>query len=358
MENNELKTIVDKLKESPLFNLSLASKELFHSNFLYWLSRYKWDVFVSVMSQLANQKNNFDWVKDKCMVFREKNNFDLSVWKNNKVVFVLENKVKSIPYENQLNKYTTESEGVVRVLLSLTEMQNCPKDWVQNNYCNLSEILTSFVPNDNSYEGLLIKDYAEYIKNLHNLSTKWGGRIKVNKELGDWLEELRLDDVYQKSLFSSLCMELENKLNGNCKHVDKFEDIINDVGSDVKFYTRYDMMHGEGLFEVVFKKDGLVYEIMIQGNKYQHMIYGQDNLGKLDEMEKKYPFVFGADKYPKIISKGKFSGNGNGKGYNSYTDRKADKYTVYKYFMLDENITHEILIEAIMKDLEMNIIRN
>ena len=350
--NKELETIVNDLKKSPLFNLSLASKELFHSNFLYWLSRYKWDVFVSVMSQLANQENNFDWDKDKCMVFREKNNFDLSVWNNNKVIFVLENKVKSIPYENQLNKYTNESEGAIHILLSLTEMQNCPKDWVQKNYCNLSKILTSFVPNDNSYGGLLIKDYAEYIKNLHNLSTKWGGRIKVNKELGDWLEELRLDDVCQKSLFSSLCMELENNLNGNCKHIDKFEDIIIDDRSDVKFYTRYDMMHGEGLFEVAFKKDGLIYEIMIQGNKYQHMIYGLGNNDKV--VNDNYPFVFSEESYPKDIFVGRLSGEGKKKenGYNSYKDRKAEKLTFYKYFTLKDDITNNDLIDKVIKDLK------
>jgi hypothetical protein len=108
--------------------------------------------------------------------------------------------------------------------------------------------LTSFANEDSSYEGLLIKDYAEYIDNLHNLSTKWGESIKVDKKLGELLEELRLDDVCQKSIFSSLCMKLENKLKENCKHVDKFEDIIKDETKDTIYYTRYDMMHGEGLF--------------------------------------------------------------------------------------------------------------
>ena len=33
----ELEKVVNNLKASPLFNMSLGSKELFHSNFLAWL---------------------------------------------------------------------------------------------------------------------------------------------------------------------------------------------------------------------------------------------------------------------------------------------------------------------------------
>ena len=43
MENNEQLTAYEKainyLKTSPMFNLSLSSKELFHSNFLYWICK-------------------------------------------------------------------------------------------------------------------------------------------------------------------------------------------------------------------------------------------------------------------------------------------------------------------------------
>lgn len=353
MNIEELNKIGEELKKSPLFNLSLASKELFHSNFLYWLSKYKLDLFVSVMGRLADSTFNWD---NSYKVEREKKQFDLSVWNDKEeVVFVLENKVKSIPYEDQLNKYTAKSPNAVRVLLSLTKMQNCPKnDWVQKNYCELSDILTSFVSDDDSYEGLLIKDYAKYIKNIHNLSTKWLECIKVDKALGELLEELRLDDVYQKSTFSSLCMKLEQKIETSYMHVDKFEDIINNNNNGVKYYTRYDMMHGEGLFEVAFKKADLIYEIMIQGNKYQHMIYGQGKMEELEIMKESYPFVFKAEKYPEIMCKDKFLGNGNGKGYNSYEDKKAKKYTVYKYFTLDEKITHEDLIDAIIEDLRKN----
>ena len=34
-------TFVEKLKNNPIFHLSLSSKELFHSNFLAWLAEDK-----------------------------------------------------------------------------------------------------------------------------------------------------------------------------------------------------------------------------------------------------------------------------------------------------------------------------
>lgn len=43
-------------KESPMFQFSLASKELFHSNFIYWLiSNYK-DEFSKLFSKLMSNE--------------------------------------------------------------------------------------------------------------------------------------------------------------------------------------------------------------------------------------------------------------------------------------------------------------
>ena len=94
MNIEELNRIGNELRKSPLFNLSLASKELFHSNFLSWLSVGNWNVFVKVMSDLAGKR--FEWKEGDYEVCREDDNFDLSVRKDNKPVFVLENKVKGI----------------------------------------------------------------------------------------------------------------------------------------------------------------------------------------------------------------------------------------------------------------------
>ena len=76
----------DKLKKSAMFNLSLASKELFHSNFLDWLISVNKDGMSEVFSNLLN---------DEVKIIdcdREKNNFDLYINCENDLTIIIENK--------------------------------------------------------------------------------------------------------------------------------------------------------------------------------------------------------------------------------------------------------------------------
>ena len=135
------------LEKSPMFKLSLSSKELFHSNFLEWLSTVEMEQFKKLILQMAGVqcgKERDDWTWDLTWeVKREYNNFDLCIVEGNpkgnveeeedlrqerelhldggenehaediqggRILFVLENKVKSIPYEGQLKQYSTEAE--------------------------------------------------------------------------------------------------------------------------------------------------------------------------------------------------------------------------------------------------------
>jgi len=90
------------LSSSPLFNLSLSSKELFHSNFLAWLAQHYPDFFVEICKELGCKA---DWSNAEWNVKREYKNFDLCITSDEKIVMVLENKVKSIPTKAQLDEY-------------------------------------------------------------------------------------------------------------------------------------------------------------------------------------------------------------------------------------------------------------
>ena len=85
MEKPTIDSILNNLKHSSMFHLSLGSKELFHSNFLYWLSIIDWDVFLTVIHGLAN-RDCFWWEEDLkrgkviADVRREFHNFDLSIY--------------------------------------------------------------------------------------------------------------------------------------------------------------------------------------------------------------------------------------------------------------------------------------
>lgn len=125
-------TAIEYLKTSPMFNLSLSSKELFHSNFLYWIWKLDPNTFKSLIARLLNiSTDDLKW-GDKWEVVREYNSFDLCVKycdteSSNKetgarkidygdVLLVIENKVKSIPYKEQLHKYVNKVKELYGLL--------------------------------------------------------------------------------------------------------------------------------------------------------------------------------------------------------------------------------------------------
>lgn len=123
MAQKQNQASVKTLQDSPLFQLSLTSKELFHSNFLYWLGVTYQDLFKETFSKLGC--NTAAW-PDKWEVEREYKHLDLCVkgpGKRGKIYLVLENKVKSIPNQQPLNRYTSywerDNEKPCFVLLSL-----------------------------------------------------------------------------------------------------------------------------------------------------------------------------------------------------------------------------------------------
>ena len=69
-----MKDTIEKLKKSPLFNLSLSSKELFHSNFLYWVGHNYPSEFGGLFSKYLNEKPEDSCIKE---IFRERENIDL-----------------------------------------------------------------------------------------------------------------------------------------------------------------------------------------------------------------------------------------------------------------------------------------
>lgn len=140
---------LQSLKSNPIFQLSLASKELFHSNFLYWLSQDEnlKGLFQKVISSLCDNKINWNKLGGY-VVLREYKNFDLCICKKNngstddqdsadknlaedsdpfyddikqagEIVFVLENKFKSIAYKDQLDKYYEKACQITKKIVKV-----------------------------------------------------------------------------------------------------------------------------------------------------------------------------------------------------------------------------------------------
>lgn len=94
------------LKDSLIFQMSLGSKELFHSNIWAWLMEKE--------SKIVNVFFDIDLTKFKILkIDREYSHRDIIIWleelsSNKKYYLLIENKIKSLPTKEQLEKYTVK----------------------------------------------------------------------------------------------------------------------------------------------------------------------------------------------------------------------------------------------------------
>lgn len=163
------------LRGSTMFHMSLGSKELFHSNFLHWISIVNWRFFLFILHNLSGI-DKFWWEgkyspdKHNIEVRREFHHFDLSIYildsektvkdtssdhsiadkgtedysfsnKGRTVqkwipVLILENKMKSLPYREQLVEYTNKAFNEWRsgslIKEAIKDLKNKPgsySDW-------------------------------------------------------------------------------------------------------------------------------------------------------------------------------------------------------------------------------------
>lgn len=217
-----MKKIINALNANPMFHMSLASKELFHSNFLYWLWKLDASKFLTLLDKLSGCNDFSRLTPDSIEVKREYQHFDLCVLEKgnpHKVLLVIENKVKSIPCLKQLNEYTGKLENSCKKVL-LTLMQNFPdkedilnnSDWKIKYYNNLADAISMsyVVPKYQTF----IDEYIKFISNLHNLSTSWNpDNVLITKQtFYKDVENLRLHDLFGKLFFSRVAAELKNKL--------------------------------------------------------------------------------------------------------------------------------------------------
>jgi hypothetical protein len=113
-----MKSNIDNLKKNFLFQASLGSKELFHSNMLAWIleqknSKSEYEPFRIFLNKVLQIETGIVIETHTPTIERESQNIDLTLkWKQNddwNAVFI-ENKMKSIPTIEQLNEYDRKIE--------------------------------------------------------------------------------------------------------------------------------------------------------------------------------------------------------------------------------------------------------
>lgn len=302
MDSNIKRTLL----KSPMFQLSLGSKELFHSNFLFWIWQVSPEMFRYLIQQLFEKSGcpvDFSEWGERFEVKRESNNYDLCVLADNSVKLVIENKVKSIPNKEQLDGYWNETTNAKHLLLSLST--NFPhlceikkeQKWIVTNYEIFNIVLSECVRNScwslTPYQSYIISDYADMIRCLHQIQESWHEINTFVTPETERLYDLRINDLQEKHRFSNLCAKVRSRF------IKEFaiEPIMNSSREEIfkKTYRPQDgniflgwgMTRAQGLLEAkIIVEDNVVLLIQIQGNQYRHCI----ELNNHNSAEKNWEF--------------------------------------------------------------------
>lgn len=238
-------TFVETLKNNPIFQLSLSSKGLFHSNFLAWLAEDDNTrcVFNKVMQTWLDDKN-WEYKPNEMEVKREYNHFDFCVCDKltidgndvtGSVQVVLENKFKSIAYKAQLVDYkdrtkTLNEEGY-KNKYKAEEVNNgkiLPRGWRDevehpNTKYILLTLADNFLDKDEIQSlGWKIVTYAEYAKLLRT----------VVGELKD--DEIKGNKAFYVELIAQYC-----------NFIEKFSEQINECLDNVKEDNYWDILKND-----------------------------------------------------------------------------------------------------------------
>lgn len=356
-----MKETIEKLKISPLFNLSLSSKELFHSNFLYWIGRTYPSEFGGIFSKYLNEKPEDLSITE---IFRERENIDLSFNYSNGQEVLIENKVKSVPYIGQLAKYSekhTYSKNYI--LLSLSEpmfFQSQEKldingaTWYYLSYSDLQVMLQSMSERiSNEYHRQIIFDYCEFICGLVEINE----HCKIDEEeLFDFhsfktnklyrnLFDIRLHDFYLKKKYELLAFEIYKKLNERGKNLNAFSLPLNWDNEVPIIFMGYGMTRSLGLMDLKYLiSPNIALGIQIQGEHYRMVV--EDSNGKIakkikDELENSLWFDF-SKTFPKTKVYPKPEN-----GFNKYGET-----FFYKSVKIGTKLKIKDIVDIILSDVE------
>ena len=180
---------VEKLKQSPVFAMSLGSKELFHSNFWAYLIEQK-----ETRELIKCFFPDFD-IELYDRVGREDNNRDLTIYDKNGNEYVIENKIKSYPRQEQLEGYE-KGNFTSGVITGINEPPFKLQNWRFVSYHMISESLKQINSEISGYYKDLINDYCDVLDSINellNLSMK-----ETEGRLSYWSENInKLYEFYK-----------------------------------------------------------------------------------------------------------------------------------------------------------------
>lgn len=387
MKNEMIISELEELHKNPMFRISLGSKELFHSNFLAFLWDCDKQASLNVINDLLpkGKKINVNELlgKEGLTIYREKENLDLCIChtENNKecIDIVIENKVKSIPYIEQLDEYRQtaakpqykNSTAVTYILLTLADVfpnkEAIAKDWNIITYDQLVKAIKQYYHKNNIEPRLqqYVADYTDFIDKLSALQIvdKFNDEPFHNPDIIAAYHKKKLSDLYLKQRGSYFICTLLKKIteaqeNNRLGKIDIKQGAksqasgknLVDNSKNAIIYLASGMNRGKSTITIhIYPKESQSsYALQIEGNQYRHMFIQSRLIAKRNEKIEQHlnnmPF-FAQDQLPKLLQED-WQGRGD---FNQYQPDCLYKYVTFEKTTGGQML--DIVVEDIIKAL-------
>ncbi len=270
----------DQLKRSLLFNLSLSSKELFHSNIIKWCC----DNWPNEMNFILHKLiHGLPPAKSIIKTERERNHHDLEILFDNGIKLIVELKIKSIPQKEQLIRYSNKAKSN-EILVLLCFYSNsfdtniCPIIDISLLGVNIISEIADKCSEISCYQKFILYDYAELIFNLRSLLNQY--ELDDNTPFyfeSELLNELHIHDIIYKYRHDQLCEMIRTKIKTygiDAKKIPWKE------GQNREFLCESGFTNGTGLTSLgyIFSGTNSNYEciicigIQLQGRQFRQFI--------------------------------------------------------------------------------------
>lgn len=361
------------LKESLLYQMSLGSKELYHSNVWAWLIEND-PKFIKVFFRDYDENiYEFESVsreyKDRDLTIRFHKKEDA----NDKYYYVIENKIKSLQSEDQLKKYTEDLSGYVLLQGVFTGIKNALNEdtltlphknapektssWEFLDYAtiakNIRAVAAACAEQENGVifrHKAQIEEYCTIIEIIYRFlnaaveSTANRWNLLPDEETDRELKDHRLKDVFLKLKGADFLRYIEQR---------KAEpDALCPKDLGFSLHLGQSFNNGSPTLDIRFENcsDHLKIGVQIEGNQYRLMAeQGGGHTGK-EVFERFKGGWFDADFNCKK-TRSLFGKPTKMKNLYCQYDGHESYMFVYQYYIIDSSCTYETLLESILSDL-------
>lgn len=345
--------IIEKLRQSPIFAMSLGSKELFHSNFWAWImEQEEGKDFVKCFFDEIDTNNNF-------LVKREDKHRDIVIFVGDDE-YVIENKIKSYPDKNQLERYKGKSKNFKQgIITGITKPPFEVEGWKFLSYEEIAEKIGNISKKFGGTKREILVEYKKTIKNICLLLKSYledenvKGRLEYLPD-NDPLQSVRMLDVFRKLKgddFIKSCDDLKTECS---KYIQGKENWMFDI--------RKSFNHGNPTIEFEYYKyldinkelndenqSGFI-GVQIEGTQFRLRFMSKKFAGKEEAFKKAKAIKWFSEDFEETK---KIDGHETSMRNNPCSYCMNNVYHVYQYFnILEEDKPYDALKRLIKNYLK------